>query len=64
MAGPDLTHFANRQTLAAGILPNTPGNLSRWLAAPSAVKPGALMPATGLEGEELAAMVSFLESLR
>ncbi len=29
--GPDLTHLANRQTIAAGTLPNTPGNPAGWI---------------------------------
>lgn len=37
--GPDLSHLADRQTLAAGVLENTPSNLERWLADPQAVKP-------------------------
>ena len=32
--GPDLTHFATRQTLAAGRIANTPETLARWLADP------------------------------
>jgi cytochrome c oxidase subunit 2 len=63
-AGPDLTHLGSRQTLAAGILPNTPEDMSRWLTDPSGVKPGVLMPAAGLDGDALRAMVSFLESLQ
>src|SRR4029453_17455171 len=30
-AGPDLTHLGSRQTLAAGTLPNTRGNLAGWI---------------------------------
>lgn len=63
-AGPDLTHVGGRATLAAGILPNTPESMARWLADPSAVKPGVLMPSTGLDGASLEEMVAFLERLR
>ena len=41
--GPDLTHFASRSTLAAGMLENNPQTLERWLADPDEVKPGNIM---------------------
>ena len=41
--GPDLTHFASRGTLAAGILENTRESVRRWLQDPDDVKPGNLM---------------------
>src|SRR5699024_2526541 len=55
-AGPDLTHLASRGSLAAGTLPNTPGNLADWVTDPQAVKPGNAMPGTDLEGDELQAL--------
>ena len=45
---PDLTHLMSRQTLAAGMVPNTPENLRRWVDDPQQIKPGCLMPAFGL----------------
>ncbi|MEO7057394.1 MAG: cytochrome c oxidase subunit II, partial [Caldimonas sp.] len=30
--GPDLTHLMSRRTIAAGLLPNTPGNLGAWVS--------------------------------
>ncbi len=62
--GPDLTHFAGRSTLAAGVLDNTPDNLATWIQDPQTVKPGALMPRLGLKGHELTALVAYLESLK
>jgi cytochrome c oxidase subunit 2 len=62
--GPDLTHFARRTRLAAGMLPNTPGNLTAWIADPQKLKPGANMPAHPLAGEDLAALVEYVGSLR
>ena len=62
-AGPDLTHLASRQTLAAGTLPNTPGNLAAWVVDPQAIKPGNEMPGTDVEGDELQALLAYLESL-
>src|SRR2546426_1658819 len=32
--GPDLTHLMSRETIASGALPNTPGNLRRWIQNP------------------------------
>jgi len=62
--GPDLTHVAGRATLAAGMLPNTRGNLAGWIANPQAIKPGALMPVVPLRPTELLAVVTFLQSLQ
>ncbi len=58
--GPDLTNFHERTTLGAGILDNTPENLTRWIADPQRVKPGNLMPRLPLNEEQLAAVVAYL----
>jgi cytochrome c oxidase subunit 2 len=62
--GPDLTHVAQRRSLGAGTLPNTPAQLKRWIRDPQAFKPGALMPASNLADDELDAVVAYLGSLR
>lgn len=64
VVGPDLTHMGSRKTLAGGLLPNTPEQMSRWLADPPAVKPGSRMPKLPLTDEQIAALVAYLESLR
>ena len=61
---PDLTHFASRSTIAAATAPNTPGHLAAWIANPQHLKPGNRMPATGLNAEDLQAVVAYLETLR
>lgn len=61
--GPDLTHLASRQTLAAATLPNTRGNLGGWITSTHSVKRGALMPATAPEPDELQHLLDFLGSL-
>jgi cytochrome c oxidase subunit 2 len=61
---PDLTHLKSRQTLASGMLPNTPDNLRRWVADPQKIKPGCLMPAFGLTERERDDMVRYLLTLR
>ena len=63
--GPDLTHIGGRLTLAAGTLPNNPRNMEKWIAASQAIKPDNLMPSYSmLAPEELAALATYLESLR
>ncbi|HUQ12616.1 MAG TPA: cytochrome c oxidase subunit II [Steroidobacteraceae bacterium] len=62
--GPDLTHVASRSTLAAGALPNNPQAMASWIRNPPAIKPGTRMPASQLSGDELAAVVTWLGSLR
>jgi cytochrome c oxidase subunit 2 len=62
-AGPDLTHFASRRTLAASVLLRTRGATAGWIADPQGVKPGAKMPHLPLTPEELNAVVAYLESL-
>jgi cytochrome c oxidase subunit 2 len=61
--GPDLTHLMSRNTIAAGILPNTPGNLSAWIADAQALKPGSRMPSMNLAASELTDVVGYLHTL-
>ncbi|HEU5103656.1 MAG TPA: cytochrome c oxidase subunit II [Roseiflexaceae bacterium] len=62
-SGPDLTHLADRRTIAAGTLENTRENLANWIRNPQAIKPGNRMPPPDLTAEELQALVAYLESL-
>lgn len=62
--GPDLSHLASRETLAAGRLNNTPQNLSAWLHDPDAYKPGSHMPNLHLTDEQRRDLVAYLETLR
>jgi len=61
---PDLTHFAGRATLAAGVLANNPANLAAWLADPQAIKPGSHMPNLRLTDAQVADLVAYFETLR
>ncbi|MER9225042.1 cytochrome c oxidase subunit II [Mesorhizobium sp. M0664] len=61
---PDLTHIASRRTLAAGTLAMSRGNLAAWIADPQGIKLGAHMPVVGLNGDELNAIVAYLEGLK
>jgi cytochrome c oxidase subunit 2 len=62
--GPDLTHLASRQTIAAATLPNSTAALQQWLLDPHAFKPGVKMPQNRLTPRELEALLAFLGSLR
>jgi cytochrome c oxidase subunit II len=62
--GPDLTHLMSRATLGAGVAKNTPENLRAWVNDPASLKPGALMPAMKLSGEQLDTLVAYLATLR
>jgi cytochrome c oxidase subunit II len=78
--GPDLTHFGGRFTLAAGMYPNDTRHLARWIKNAPRLKPGSLMPALGrgeydartgmtvavggLDDQQIADIVAYLQSLR
>jgi cytochrome c oxidase subunit II len=62
--GPDLTHFGSRDTLASGAADNTPANLKLWIQDPDYVKPGSLMPAMQLDGDQIDKIVAYLETLK
>jgi cytochrome c oxidase subunit 2 len=64
LVGPDLTHLMSRRTLAAGVLPNTPGNLAGWVVHPQSIKPGSRMPDQMLSGPQLAELMAYLQTLR
>ncbi len=63
--GPDLTHLASRQTLAAGSFPNSRAWLQAWITHAQSLKPGNQMPDLAeLRGDELQAVAHYLESLQ
>jgi cytochrome c oxidase subunit II len=62
--GPDLTHLMSRDTIASGLLPNTPDNLRRWIKDPDSIKPGCLMPAMQLSDTQIDQMVGYLSTLK
>jgi cytochrome c oxidase subunit II len=61
--GPELTHVATRPTIAAGTLEMNRGNLAGWVLDAQGIKPGSRMPPNHLTGEELDALLAYLESL-
>ncbi len=62
--GPNLTHLNTRETIGAGVLMNTPENLTKWLTNPQKYKPGSLMPNMKLSDTEVNALVAYLEALK
>lgn len=62
--GPDLTHVAGRQTIAAGTLQNTRDHLSRWIVNSQDIKPGNRMPPIPLSNDELNALLDYVQSLK
>lgn len=62
--GPDLTHFASRATIGAGVLPNTLANLAGWISNAQGIKPGNLMPPMNLDPDQLQALLAYLETLK
>ncbi len=61
--GPPLNRFA-RRTVIAGVLPNTPPNLERWLEDPQSVVPGNAMPDMGLTPRQARDVAAYLYALK
>jgi cytochrome c oxidase subunit II len=62
--GPDLTHFASRETLAALTLPNTRAYLRAWIRDPGRFKPGTRMPKLPLSAKQVDELATYLEQLK
>jgi cytochrome c oxidase subunit 2 len=62
--GPDLTHVASRNMIAAETLPNTTGALAGWIVDPQRIKPGTRMSPNPLSPDDLQAVVTYLRSLQ
>ncbi|HEY3860453.1 MAG TPA: cytochrome c oxidase subunit II [Verrucomicrobiae bacterium] len=63
-AGPDLTHFASRQSIGTGVVTNDATHLRLWLADPQQIKPACLMPDFHLSIGEVGDLASYLETLK
>lgn len=62
--GPDLTHLRSRDTLASGMIPNTPEQMAAWLRNPQSIKDGCLMPDLKLSEKSIQDLVAYFETLR
>jgi mono/diheme cytochrome c family protein len=58
-SGPPLRDWPRRAYIA-GVLPNTPANLERWIREPKAVSPGTTMPDLDVPAEHARAMARYL----
>lgn len=63
-SGPNLSHVGSRMNIAANTLVNSPENLAKWIAKPSAIKPGSKMPDLNLTPDEAKAIATYLYSLK
>ena len=61
--GPSLQGFADR-SYVAGVLPNEPGGVVRWLVNPTAHSPQTAMPDLGLTEEDARDIAAYLYTLR
>lgn len=57
--GPPLTHFSQRSYIA-GVVPNTPATLTRFIREPEAVAPGTAMPSLGFTEAQAQAVAAYL----
>jgi cytochrome c oxidase subunit 2 len=64
VSAPDLTHLLSRRMIAAGTLPNNPGNRVAWIQNAQELKPRNLMPNQYLPGAELSDVEAYLELLK
>ena len=78
--GPNLTHVGSRTTIAGGLYPNDTRHLSLWIKNARWMKPGVLMPTlgagqldrvtnayipkTGLNDQQIADIVAYLQALK
>lgn len=63
--GPELSRFGERMTVGAGLLPNTPENVARFIRETDRLKPRSKMPAYGaLSSEDALEIAVWLGSLK
>jgi cytochrome c oxidase subunit 2 len=62
--GPDLTHVASRNMIAAETLPNTTGALAGWILDPQSIKPGTKMSPNPLAPDDLQALITYVQTLQ
>jgi mono/diheme cytochrome c family protein len=61
--GPPLSGIGSRAVIA-GVLPNTPDNMARWLRSPRSVNPGSAMPDLGVSERDARDIAAYLATLR
>ena len=63
LVGPNLQQVASRMYLA-GVLPNTPDNMIRWIQHPRDVDPLTAMPNLGVNDSDARDIASYLYTLK
>jgi cytochrome c1 len=63
LVGPPLTAMASR-SYVAGVLPNSPANLMRWIRDPKGVDSLTAMPNTGVTASDVRHIAAYLYTLR
>jgi cytochrome c2 len=63
LVGPPLTQIGQRIYIA-GMLRNTPDNMTKWLRNPQAVVPGNAMPDMGISASDAKDIAAYLYTLR
>jgi cytochrome c len=63
MVGPPLTHWSRRAYIA-GLVPNTPENLVRWIHNPHLIHPQSAMPNMNVHVEHARHMAAYLYTIR
>jgi mono/diheme cytochrome c family protein len=61
--GPPLNHMASREILA-GVIPNTPENMVRWIRAPQEITPLTAMPDLKVTERDAVDMAAYLFTLK
>jgi cytochrome c len=62
LVGPPL-FFWSRRTYIAGEIPNTPGNLVRWIHSPESVEPHTAMPTLGVSDQQARDIAAYLYTI-
>ena len=63
LVGPNLQQVASRMYIA-GVLPNTPDNMTRWIQHPRDVDPLTAMPNLGVNDADARDIASYLYTLK
>jgi cytochrome c2 len=63
MVGPPLGHIARRQFIA-GVLRNTPDNMTTWLRFPQRIVPGNAMPDLAISDHDARQITAYLATLK
>jgi cytochrome c2 len=63
LVGPPLSGIASRSYIA-GVLPNTPANMMKWIENPKGVDSLTAMPVTGVTASDARHIVAYLYTLR